>query len=128
MGPDFRVISKSTVEDLPSRLRQAGFDVTVQQKNLSAGSVEVRAECRRGDDVQIVEWGLYSDTFLRRYNREPNADWDESKECDVLIWNAWSWWPSTFRRRRRLQKDVTAVIEQAGGYWPFPKDHSSGDD
>lgn len=105
MGLDVRDLPPSALEDLPDRLRAAGFevDVTHEPHRQIAGATLTRVGCRRGEDVQTLFWleGVV----------EPNGG-------GVIIPNAWSWWASVRNRRRRLQADVTDVLEQAGGRFP----------
>jgi hypothetical protein len=106
MGLDVRNIPRLAGDNLPDRLRNAGFDVEVIRKpasQLPAGTITI-VNCRRGEDVQFLIWG---------------PDFDNPNEYQIQIANAWSWWPSVHKRRDRLQRDVTAIIEQSGGHRPW---------
>jgi len=105
MGLDVRDLPRAAVESLPDRLCAAGFEVDVTREPHSQipGAILIRIQCRRGGDVQSLVW--------LDENGEP-------EECRVFIPNARAWRASVRDRRRRLQADVTDVIEQAGGRFP----------
>ena len=106
MGFDVRDMPTEAAAALPDRLREAGFDVGVltgphpQHPEV----IVTRVVCRRGGDEQRLNWGPAS---------------GKPGECRIGIANARGWRRSARERRGRLQAEVTAVIEQAGGYWPF---------
>ena len=104
MGIDVRDIPAEAAALLPDRLRAAGFEVEVGPvvDPSRPDRVGTRALCRRGRDVQRIGWC--------RIPGRPEI-------CRVSIGNAWGWRASA---RRRLQAEVTAVIDQNGGCWPFP--------
>jgi hypothetical protein len=104
MGVNLRYIPAAATEDLPKRLRDAGFEVEVIREIHPSvpDIVETCLRCRRGDDVQMLCL----------------SPADKSNEYWVIIPNAWSWWPSVHKRRVRLQHDVTTILERSGGYWP----------
>lgn len=104
MDMDVRDIPKDTVASLPEHFRAAGFEVHVTRKaNTRFPEVMTTfVSCRRGKDAQVVFW-----------HEEP-----DERNWRVYIRCAWGWRAATRARRRRLQADVTAVFEAAGGYFP----------
>lgn len=107
MGIDVRDMPDAAAVSLPDRLREAGFDVDVSRSphpQLPA-LVVTRILCRRGKDVQTLE--------SRPSGGKPG-------ERRVYIANARGWRRSVRLRRCQLQEDVTSIIEQNGGHWPFP--------
>lgn len=106
MGLDERIMSLRSLEVLPDRLREAGFDVDVTHELCSKDpryTITV-LKCRRGVDSQVLTW---------------SPDPERSDECEVYIVNAWAWLSHVHKRRSALQMDVTTIIEQNGGYSSF---------
>lgn len=106
MGTDVRDISAEAALGLPDRLRGAGFQIEIscEPHPHRPEIIITRVICRRGCDEQRLGW-------------DPVAD--KPGECRIGIANAWGWRRSARERRYRFQQDVTAIIESAGGYWPF---------
>jgi hypothetical protein len=107
MGVDIRDMPVAAAEALPGRFREAGFDVEVISESHPQypGVTITRVVCRRGSDEQFVGWSCAA---------------VKPGEYRVSIGNAQGWRRSVRERRYRLQAEVTAIIEQGGGYWPFP--------
>lgn len=99
MGVDIRVMSADPAVALPDRLREAGFVVELRREQ-RPGVVVTLATCRRGGDTQRLGW---------------NAIPGQSGVYHVGIGNAWAWRRTVLERRRRLQDDVTSIIETCGG-------------
>jgi hypothetical protein len=107
MGIDVRDMPNEAAASLPDRFREAGFDCEVSQKPhpQKPDVVVTRLRIRRGGDSQFLGWMPVS---------------SKPGQCRVSIGNATGWRRSVQERRSRLQSDVTSIIEQNGGYWPFP--------
>ena len=99
MGVDIRVMSADPALTLPDRLREAGFVVELRSEQ-RPDVVVTLATCRRGRDTQRLGW---------------NSIPGQSGVYHVGIGNAWAWRRTVLERRRRLQDDVTSIIEKCGG-------------
>lgn len=107
MGVDIRDIPADAAAALPEQFREAGFDVEliVAPDPQDRGIMVTQAICRRRGDEQRLSWG-----------------WKAGKpgDCRIAIANAHGWRRSVRERRDLMQKEITVIIERAGGYWPFP--------
>jgi len=84
---------------------EMGVEVTTRTNPQRPGIVLTRVRCCRGPDVLCLGW-------------DPSPD----RPGEYRVWYQvpWGWWPSTRRRRRQFMEEVVRIIEQNGGYWPFP--------
>lgn len=62
-----------------------------------------QAICRRRGDEQRLSWG-----------------WKAAKPGESRLAIARGWRRPVRERRDLMQKEITAIIERAGAYWPFP--------
>lgn len=100
MGLDERSMPVRSLMVLPDRLRDAGFVVEVVEESGTNPKVTV-IRCRRAADTQLLTWC-----------DEP----DISDVCHIYIPNAWAWRRHLHERRSAIQAQVTAIIEENGGY------------
>jgi hypothetical protein len=104
MGLDARDIDSDKLDGLPEYLRTCGMEVTVSDAKAShARSPHLlrvkKLHCSR-NGATIV---LYLETVLT----SPNIS-------RIYIPCLWSWWPPAARRRQRLERDVTHLLEEYG--------------
>ncbi len=101
MGIDERDMLDADVELLPDRLRAAGFEIAVSREPYPPFPDLIVIDVRYpgGKDVQ---------SFV--------CIQEQLGQRKIYIANAWSWWPAVQKRREKLQEDVTAAIEQSGGF------------
>lgn len=104
MGLDARDINSDKLDGLPEHLRTFGLEVAVSDAEASHArsphllSVQ-KVQCSRNGETIV----LYLETNLT----SPSTS-------RIYIPNLWSWWPPAARRRQRLQRDVTQLLEECG--------------
>ncbi|MDB5336219.1 MAG: hypothetical protein JWN70_1838 [Planctomycetaceae bacterium] len=101
MGIDERDMLDADVEVLPDRLRAAGFEIAVSCEPYPGFLDLIVVDVRSAD-------GKDTQSFV--------CIQEQPGQRKIYIANAWSWWPAVQNRRQKLQDDVTAVIDQSGGF------------
>ena len=104
MGLDARDIKSEKLDGLPAYLRTFGMDVAVSNAEASHARSPHLLSVQK---VQCTRHGVTIVLYLETNLTSPSTS-------RIYIPNLWSWWPPTASRRRRLQRDVTQVLEGYG--------------
>ena len=106
MGICVITLGRQAAETIPDRLRNAGFEVSVDQTNPNSDFPDfilTRITCGKGKESQYVEWF---------------EDPETPGSCHVHVVNAWAWRKRVYEKRLEFQRSVMKIIESVNGELP----------
>ena len=120
MGLDLRVIAEERVEEIPDAMERAGFSVAVEQRTVDTSPERCKELGIQPPGEPVVFTLIRCARGKEQITLSVIRDDEQFAGFRVYIPNLSSWWPPRKRKRRQLQADVTAVLEDCGAYLPLP--------